>query len=243
MDPKSLDPYGAALWAYFRGDSDAELVVRRDDGQEGRLPVSHFYRGPAEFTDLEQAAIERCLAPVLDVGAGTGLHSLVLQHNGLLVTAVDINPQAVSIMSGRGVTDARCVDLFRYDGGPYQTLLMLGHGIGMVETLVGLDRFLTHAHGLLTDNGQILLDSMDVQATADPKNLAYLESNRHAGRYVGETRVQFEHAGKNGPYCGWLHVDPATLNERAITSGWTAEVSVLTGSPSMACSTGLYPAR
>jgi hypothetical protein len=70
VDAKSLDPYGAALWAYFDGEPDAELIVRRDDGQEGRLPVSHFYRGPAV---LEKNAIERCESPVLDVGAGTGL--------------------------------------------------------------------------------------------------------------------------------------------------------------------------
>lgn len=226
MDSKSLKPYGAALWAYFEGESDAELIVRRDDGQEGRLPVSYFYRGPQQFTAIEKGAIERCESPVLDVGAGTGLHSLALQQRGLRVTAIDIDPQAVTIMSGRGAADARCADLFDLSEGPYETLLMLGHGIGMVETLAGLDRFLGHVRGLLSESGQILVDSLDVTATADPKNLVYLEANRQADRYVGETRVQFEYGGEKGPYCGWLHVDPATLAEHAVGSGWTCQVIV-----------------
>lgn len=100
MDPKSLNPYGIALRAYVEGDSDAELIVRRDDGQEGRLPVSHFYRRSEQFTAVEIGAIERCESPVLDVGAGAGLHSLALQERGLRVTAIDINLQAVTIMSG-----------------------------------------------------------------------------------------------------------------------------------------------
>ena len=45
MDPKAMEPYGAALLAGFDGDASAELILRRDDGREGRLPVSHFFRG------------------------------------------------------------------------------------------------------------------------------------------------------------------------------------------------------
>lgn len=104
---------------------------------------------------------------------------------------------------------------------------MLGHGIGMVETIDGLDRFLSHARGLLSESGQILVDSLDVTATADPRNLAYLEANRQAGRYAGETRVQFEYGGEKGPYCGWLHVDPATLAEHAVDRGWACQVIVV----------------
>jgi hypothetical protein len=54
---------------------------------------------------------------------------------------------------------------------------MMGHGIGMVETLAGLDRFLAHARGWLSGDGQILLDSQDVRVTDDPKNLAYQGAN------------------------------------------------------------------
>ncbi|MHC4505514.1 MAG: class I SAM-dependent methyltransferase, partial [Planctomycetota bacterium] len=106
MDPKAMAPYGAALRAFFEGDAGAELVLRRDDGWEGRLPVSRFFRKPPEFTRVEKAAIERCCGHVLDVGAGTGLHSLALQDQGARVTAIDVSAPAVEVMSRRGVADA-----------------------------------------------------------------------------------------------------------------------------------------
>ena len=98
------------------------------------------------------------------------------------------------------------------------------HGIGMVQDLTGLDRFLEHAHSLLKPSGQILLDSLDVRGTDDPVHLAYQESNRRAGRYVGEIRMCFAYKGKGGPLFGWLHVDPETLTAHAERIGWACQV-------------------
>jgi SAM-dependent methyltransferase len=224
MDANMLEPYGAALLAYFEGDTGAELLLHRDDGYQGRMPMSRFFREPSAFTALEQAALERCAGRVLDVGAGSGLHSLVLQQRGLPVTAIDVSPQAVEVMGRRGVREAACASVFAYQGGPFDTLLMMGHGIGMVETVAGLDRFLAHAHGLLSGGGQVLLDSLDVRGTTDPAHRAYQEANRQAGRYVGEIRLQFEYRGKKGPWCGWLHVDAGILKEHAGKAGWNCQV-------------------
>jgi SAM-dependent methyltransferase len=223
MGPKAMEPYGAAL-AYFAGNTGAVLIVHREDGQTTQLPVSYFFRPPSAFTPIEEAAIARCGGHVLDVGAGTGLHSLVLQQRGFRVTAIDVSPQAVEVMARRGVEDVHCADLFEYQGGPFDTVLMMGHGIGMVETLAGLDRFLARARGLLSEKGQVLLDSLDVRGTTDPKNLAYQDANRRAGRYIGEVRLHFEYQGQKGPPCGWLHVDRETLQEHAAKAGWECEV-------------------
>ena len=161
---------------------------------------------------------------MLDVGAGTGLHSLVLQQNGLWVTAIDISPEAVEIMAHRGVRDVHCANLFEYQGGPFGTVLMMGQGIGMVETLAGLDRFLARARGWLSGEGQVLLDSLDVGVTDDPKNLAYQEASRRAGRYIGEVRMHLEYQGQKGAPSGWLQVDAGTLKRQAARAGWNCEV-------------------
>jgi len=219
-----MDPHGDAMLAWVAGETEAELVLRRDDGREGRLPVSHFFRPPSEFTPVERAALELCRGRVLDVGAGAGLHSLALQEAGVPVTAIDISAPAVQVMAQRGVVDVRCADIFEFDGDAFDTVLMMGHGIGMVETLAGLDRFLARAHALLSEGGQVLLDSLDVRATNDPGNLAYHEANRRAGRYIGEIRLQSEYRGRAGPSYRWLHVDAATLTEHAAAARWTCEV-------------------
>jgi hypothetical protein len=101
---------------------------------------------------------------------------------------------------------------------------MLGHGIGMVEDLPGLNRFLAHAHQLIGSGGQLLLHSRDVRQTDDPNHLTYHEANRRAGHYIGEICLQFEYEGQSGPYCGWLHVDPPTLRQRAEQGGWNCEI-------------------
>ena len=224
MDPQAMHLFGRALRAYFEGDARAELTIRREDGQENALPVSFFFRGRCEFTPLENAAIDSCRGRVLDVGAGTGLHSLVLQQRGLPVTAIDISPHAVEVMRERGVREVHCADIFEFQGGEFDTLLMLGHGVGMVETIAGLDRFLAHARRLRSEEGQLLLDSLDVRATEDPANLAYHEANRQAGRYIGEIRMQLEFRGEKGLHHGWLQVDPETLQERAELAGWKREI-------------------
>ena len=224
MNPKAMEPFGMALLAYFEGDTTAELIIRRDDGQETPLAVGLFFREPSEFTPIDNAAIDRCKGHVLDVGAGAGIHSLVLQRKGLPVTAIDINPQAVSIMRQQSLMDVHCADIFEFQGGRFDTLLMMGHGIGVVETIAGLDRFLAYAHGLLCEDGQVLLDSLDVRITENPSDLAYHEANRQAGRYIGEIRMQFEFHNEKGPYCGWLHVDAETLKDHAELAGWRCEV-------------------
>jgi SAM-dependent methyltransferase len=221
-----MTPHGLALRAYIEGRSDAQLTVRRDDGVEDPLPVSHFFRAPEEFSPIEIAALEQCRGHILDVGAGSGLHSLVLQARGLTVTAIDISPQAVEIMAQRGVLDARCSDACDFEGDRFDTLLMLGHGIGMVENITGLDRFLGRARGLVASDGRWLLESLDVRGSQKPDHLAYQESNRAAGRYVGEIRMQFEYDGHAGPLFGWLHVDAETLGAHAAEAGWECEVVV-----------------
>jgi SAM-dependent methyltransferase len=220
----SMAPHGKALLAYFEGDRTAELIIRRDDGLESVVPASHFFRPPAEFSRLELAALGQCSGTILDAGAGTGLHTLALQERGLSVSAIDIDESAVKIMKYRGVLNAQCANIFGYEGKTIDTILLMGHAIGMVETLAGLDRFLPFARSLVAPGGQILLDTLDVRATGDPRHLAYQANNRLAGRYIGETRLQFEYRGVEGPWCGWLHVDAETLGEFADRAGWNCTV-------------------
>jgi SAM-dependent methyltransferase len=223
MEPHAMIPHGLALLAYVRGEASAPLIIRRDDGVEATLRASHFFRPPAEFSPLEVAALERCRGHVLDIGAGTGLRSLALLSRGRAVTAVDISAQAVEIMARRGVPGVHCADIFEFQEGAFDTLLMLGHGIGMVEDLQGLSRFLAHAHRLTRAGGHVRLDSRDVRQTDDPRHLAYHEANRRDGRYCGEIRQQLEYAGQTGPYGGWLHVDPEPLRQQGELAGWQYE--------------------
>jgi len=224
MITNEITPFGKALLACYEGETEAVVVIRRDDGIEAPLPMKYFFRQEPEFSEIEKEVIAKCRGNVLDIGAGSGIHSLVLQSKGHKVTAIDICPEAVEVMKRHGLHDARVTSIFDFEGSGYDTLLLLGHGIGMMGDLAGLDTFLAFAKKLVYEKGQILLDSLDVTKTSDPGNLVYQQANLQDGHYVGEIRFQIEFRGMAGPFLSWLHIDPETLAMHANRAGWSCEV-------------------
>jgi SAM-dependent methyltransferase len=224
MHRDAMRPLGLALLDYHAGQREAEILLRRDDGLETPLPVWLFFRTLEEFSPIEREALEQCRGSVLDIGGGTGLHSLVLQEKGFVVTAIDVSPEACRIMVDRGVERVSHTDVLDFRGGPFDTLLLLGHGIGIAGDMAGLKHLLIHLLHLTTSNGQLLVHSVDVTATDDPQHLAYHEANRQNGRYVGEIRMELQYDDEIGAEHGWLHVDSKALQRAALEAGWDAEV-------------------
>ncbi len=219
-----MKPHGLALLDYFNGDHSARIAIHRDDGHTDYMAIRTFFREPSDFSHLEHTALDLCRGYVLDVGAGAGPDSLALQERRLSVCAIDISPEACEIMRIRGVKEVYCTDLYELNGGSFDTILMLCHGLGLLEDLSGLDRFLEYAHRLAKSDGQIICDSLDVRYTSNPLHLAYHQANRDAGRYFGEFRMQIEYKGRKWPLWKWLHVDPETLTTTARKAGWSCEI-------------------
>lgn len=229
MERKPWSPHGLALLDFFKGKASAAVVVHDADGDTEVVPAGVFFREPEEFSALEEAALDLCRGRVLDVGAGAGCHSLVLQQRRLRVCAIDVAPEAVEVMRKRGVKDVQCADVFGFQAEPFDTLLLLMNGIGVVGSLAGLQRFLRDVKGLLKPEGQILLDSYDpgsddVEGAATVTRAATQGGTLRAGRYIGEMRFQLEYAGTKGPTLEWLFVDFETLAARAAREGWSAEI-------------------
>lgn len=222
MDAAAMRPFGRALLAYAGGAEDAHLVLSREDGLDVSMPIRAFFRFPQEFSSLEQEALARCSGRVLDAGAGSGLHTLWLQQHHHRVVAIDLCREAVHVMRQRGVLDAREQDVLEVDG-TFDTVVLLGHGIGMVGDLSGLTRWLERCL-TLCPSGPILIHSTDVTKTTDPDHLAYHEVNRRLGRYVGQIRLRLRFRDVVGPFYDWLLIDPATLDDRARSVGWTCEI-------------------
>ena len=223
MNPEAMKPFSLALLDFYNGDAEATVITCRSDGSLNEIPISVFYRESTDM-DVDRMALNNCCGRVLDVGAGTGLHSLYLQNHSLSVCAIDVSPEACEIMRKQGLKEIYCVDISDFKAEPFDTLLMLGRSIGMVEDIAGLDYFLTDTHRLVKPDGQILLNSLDVTQTNNLTHLAYHEANRRAGRYIGEIRMHFEYKGLKGPIHGWLHVDSETLAEHAAKAGWLCEI-------------------
>jgi SAM-dependent methyltransferase len=215
----ALDPFGQALLSFWRGNESSVLVHEFKTGEKKSLPVSIFFRSNEEFLATDNA-FENCRGQILVVGAGTGVHALELEKRGYEVTAIDICPQAVHIMKERGIKDVRQQDFFQFSGERFDTIFMLGHNIGICETLRGLKGLLRRCEKLLHPRGQLLVNSVKEPRSKNFPN--------HKG-YPGELEFRLWHEGKVGPWMRWLHVDFETLSSHALECGWSTEKLIGTG--------------
>lgn len=219
-----MSPYGSALLDYHNGNQNAKVIIHRDDDSRFELPMNIFFNNSSSFSRIEKKAIELCHGKVLDVGAGSGRHSLYLREKGFDVFSIDISPEAAEIMKIQGLNNVECSGIFDFNKGEYDSILLLGHGIGMVGSLEGFRRFLNHTEKLLRSNGIIVFDSLDVRCTKDPKNLDYQKRNKKRNRYIGEIHMRFEYNGVIGSPYSWLHIDPDTLETEVSKLGWHKEI-------------------
>ena len=218
MTTDHYDPHGQALLDYFNGDTSATIVIH-EYGKQKEVPLSLFFRGWDEFPSLERKAIEMCRGRVLDIGAGTGCHSLVLQERGLFVYAIDFLADCVEIMKKRGVKEAHCGNIHTFDAEPFDTLLCLMNGIAVVENLDGLEPFLSSIRRLIKPDGQFLIDSTDRRPQRQDG-----EISGSGDRYSGAAHLQLEYKNKKGRPFTQLYVDPETLAKHSGKAGYRCEV-------------------
>lgn len=217
-----MDPYSLALKSYHNGNVNAEFKIIRDDGFAQTVPASVFYPD-SNFSELEELAFKSCKGTVLDVGAGSGRHSLELCRKGFAVCSLDISDVCSQIQKERGLENIITADITRWKEQKFDTILMLMNGIGIVKDLDGLLSFLEHAKSILKKGGLIICDSIDVSQTKEEIHVAYRENNIAAGIYKGQQRFVMEGEGKSVEF-NWLHIDYQTLEQLCGKVGWEAQL-------------------
>jgi SAM-dependent methyltransferase len=188
------------------------------------MPAALFFREGPDLFPFEIYALELCRGRVLDVGAGTGVHSLELQARGFDVTAIEIQPELVAIQRDRGVQRRVCADFTTWAEDRFDTVLMLMNGIGPVGTLAGLDRYLEHAHDLVTPGGQILVDSGEAIVVGRVAAEDAVRWPPTEAAYVGEAWIELEYRGERGLPFRELYADMATLDAHARRASWACDI-------------------
>lgn len=209
------DIYGLALKEYYEHQKPFYLKLHNNYGKPEKMPVEVFFREDHDLSDLEQLALDHCSGSVLDVGAGAGVHSLILQDIGLDVTAIDISASAVEVMEMSGVNKALKQDVLDLKDQKFDTILLLMNGLGLVGKLKDLPGYLTTFKNLLNENGKIILDSSDI---------SYLYEVPPTDHYHGEIEYQFEYKGRKGMPFSWLYADKVILETNAKEVGLSCNV-------------------
>ena len=219
----ATDIFGQALLDYVTGNYTEDLVTYISLDEKDILSLPYLFRTFEEMPVLEQEALKLCRGKVLDVGCGAGSHSLYLQKLGMDVTALDHSPGAIETCKIRGLNKVVLSQFSEYSGTKFDTILLLMHGIGMAETIDGLDAFLMHLKNLLSPGGQVLLDSSDIiyMFDQDEDGGYWIPGNVD---YYGEVQFITEYKGVKSEPFPWLYLDYKTLKKFAANNNLSCEL-------------------
>lgn len=218
------DPMGQAIHDFYHTGKAAKLRVFSSMFYEDEIPVKTLFRSFEEMPPLEQKAIELSCGKVLDVGAGSGCHSVILKERGLDVVAIDISQLSVDVMKERGL-NAMNVNFFDETFvEKFDTLLFAMNGIGIVGKVERLELFFRSARRLLAPGGQLLLDSSDISYVFMDDD-GSMDIDLAAG-YYGEIDYKMRYKNINGEPFDWLYIDFDTLSMYAEEHGFKCEMCV-----------------
>ena len=200
------DPMGTAILDYLEHGKADKLRVFSSQFDEDEIPVRTLFRTEKQMAPLERTALQLATGRILDVGAGSGCHSLILQAAGKEVEAIDISPLSVEAMRRRGVRQVTQANLFNESFcGSYDTLLMLMNGSGIIGRLENLPAFFRKAKQLLRPGGSILMDSSDLRYLYEDEDGSFVIDI--AGDYYGEVDFKMQYKDIISDPFDWLYID------------------------------------
>lgn len=214
------DILGKALLDYQNGNYTEDIITSTSISEDDVLPLDYLFRSYAEMPKLEQKALQLTKGTVLDVGAGTGGHSLYLQNKGVTVKAIDTSEGAIVVCKLRGVQHAELLPILE-ETETFDTILLLMNGTGIFKTLEELPNYLKHLKSLLNPNGQILIDSSDIKYMYLDEDGGYWHDAN--SNYYGELDYFLSYKNEEEVPLKWLYLDFNTLSIAAASVGLSCE--------------------
>jgi len=216
------DPMGAAIYDYHKNGCADSLIVSSSMFEDDEIPVDTLFREFDDMPELEKTALEEAYGDILDVGAGSGCHSLALKKMGKNADAMDISPLSVAVMRERGV-NAYLADFYdeAFDR-KYDTVLMLMNGTGIIGNLDNMPDFFARLRQILKPGGCLLIDSSDLRYLFEEEDGSLMIDL--ADDYYGQLDYCMSYKEVQGEPFDWLYVDFDTLAFYAEENGFRTEL-------------------
>ena len=218
------DLFGKAILDYQTNNSPEDLITETSISEADEMSVAYLFRAFADMPSMEQKALSMAKGKILDVGCGAGSHSLYLQNEKKLdVISIDISKNAIEACNLRGLKNARVQDVMLLENEKFDTILLLMNGAGMCGRLKNINAFLQKLKSLLTDNGQILLDSSDIiyMFDEDEDGGKWIPSEHE---YYGEVVFNISYKSEKEDAFDWMYIDYNTLQNAASANGLQCEL-------------------
>ncbi|MDM4721926.1 methyltransferase domain-containing protein [Micromonospora sp. WMMA1363] len=197
-------------------------IIERDDGLVNGAPAAHYLDRPERWQPYDHRAVDRVRGATLDVGVGAGRIALPLQERGVPVTGLDTSTGALDVCRRRGVRDLvhGTVDAHAASGRRYDTFLLLGNNVGLLEGRGRAPGFLAALAALARPGAQVIAQGTDPYGTRDPVHTGYHERNRRRGRLGGQLRLRLRYRELGTPWFDYLVCSPDELASLVRGSAW-----------------------
>ncbi|MBO3744106.1 class I SAM-dependent methyltransferase [Actinoplanes flavus] len=197
-------------------------VIERDDGLINGALAAHYLSEPADWRPFDHRALRFCRGRVLDVGVGAGRSAVELQRRGIAVTGLDTSAGAIEVARKRGLRDTvlNTVDEFSRASVRYDTFLLLGNNLGLIEGPERAPAFLAALARLAAPGARIVAQGTDPYGTTDPVQVAYHQENRARGRFGGQLRIRLRYRDVASDWFDYLNCSVDELEELLKGTAW-----------------------
>ena len=190
-----------------------ELRVRNRERRWEVVPVERWFQGVAG----DESVLERCVAPVLDIGSGPGRLTVALAERGLMALGIDVAGTAVDMTRRAGAAALRR-DVFAPmpGAGRWRTALLADGNIGIGGDPVVLLRRVAE---LLHPDGRALVE-------VEPP-----------GRVTRRSRVRLRRGDRYGDWFDWAYAGVDDIAGLAGAAGLCAAETWTSGGRWFTCLT------
>ena len=200
---------------YDRALTGERCWLRRDDGRVKRLPVHSWLGGRGSDERFDQAVVELCTGPTIDLGCGPGRLVAHLVARGIPALGVDQSATAVQLARRNG-TPILLGDVFDPlpRTGQWQTVLLADGNIGLCGDPW---KILRRAAELLTSGGSCIAE-FDTVTAGVRTDWVRLESSHAIGPWFRWASVGIDYAAALAEDVGLVLAGIHPIGDRVIAT-------------------------
>ncbi len=213
------DLFGRALYDYQFDQNPEDMLTWTHLTDKEVLPTSYLFRSYEEMPEIEKLALNLSEGKILDVGAGSGIHSKYLQTANKNVTALDFSKWGYKVLQAQGIKNIIQSDFFELQHQKYDTILLLMNGVGIVGKAIYADRLFKKLNELLSQNGKALLHSSDLKYLYESGGGYAMPSEA----YYGDVKFYISYKDEIESF-DWTYIDAQTLQTFAHQNSFKSQI-------------------
>ena len=197
-------------------------IIERDDGLINGAPAEHYLDGPEQWEPYDHRAVR----PGVRRGARRRRGRRADRPGAAGARRVGDRAGYLA-RSGTGGAGAWCAGSrlrhrrrARGQGARYDTFLLLGNNLGLLEGRERAPEFLAALAAMARPGAQIIAQGTDPYGTTDPVHLTYHERNRRRGRLGGQLRLRLRYRELSTGWFDYLVCSTDELGQIVAGTPW-----------------------